>query len=102
MSYMDDLIVPSVSCEIGLGNLERVLSTASKSGLVINWKKCSLLKTKVEYLGHVIENGSVRPSERKTEAVKCFPTPTNIRQIQSFLGLTGYFRKFIPGYSIIA
>ncbi|KMQ91095.1 blastopia polyprotein [Lasius niger] len=102
LAYMDDLIVPSVDCETGLKNLERVLNAASQGGLVINWKKCSLLQIKVEYLGHVIENGCIRPSERKTEAVRSFPTPTSIRQIQSFLGLTGYFRKFIPGYSMIA
>ncbi|XP_043498670.1 uncharacterized protein LOC122521973 [Polistes fuscatus] len=78
------------------------LYTASQAGLQINWKKCSFLQSRVEFLGHIIENGRIRPSERKTEAVKNFPTPTNIRQVQSFLGLSGYFRKFIPHYSLIA
>ncbi|GBN37420.1 Transposon Tf2-8 polyprotein [Araneus ventricosus] len=56
---------------------------------------------KVEFLGHVVENGTVRPSVAKTIAVKKFPVPT-VKQVQSFLGLTGYFRKFIPAYSKIA
>lgn len=102
LAYMDDLIVPSIDCEIDLRNFERVLSVASRNGLAINWKKCNLLQTKVEYLGHVIENGCIQPSERKTSAVKDFPMPTTVRQVQSFLGLTGYFRKFIAGYSMIA
>lgn len=50
--YMDDLIVTSEEYETGLKNLERVLNTASRGGLIINWKKCSLLQTKVEYLGY--------------------------------------------------
>ncbi|KAG5325021.1 POL3 protein, partial [Pseudoatta argentina] len=51
---------------------------------------------------YIVENGSVRPSEHKTRVVINFPTPTNAKQVQSFLGLTGYFRKFIPAYSEIA
>jgi hypothetical protein len=50
---MDDLIVSSTDCEIGLKYLERVLDVASRSGLIINWEKCKLLQTKVEYLGCV-------------------------------------------------
>jgi hypothetical protein len=50
----------------------------------------------------VIENGYVNPSERKTEAVRKFPEPKTVKQVQSFLELNGYFRKFIPQYSIIA
>lgn len=100
--YMDDLIVPSIDNKAGLEKLKRVLEVASQYDLIINWKKCSLLQTSVEYLGRIVENGNIRPSERKTEAVKGFPMPACVRQVQSFLGLTGYFRKFIPRYSIIA
>lgn len=100
--YMDDLIVLSDDDASGLRNLERVLKTASAAGLMINWGKCRFLQRKVEFLGHVIGEGSVRPSAHKTEAVKRFPEPTNVRQVQAFLGLTGYFRKFVPGYATIA
>jgi hypothetical protein len=102
---MDDLIIPSDNVETvesGIINLRKVLLTASEAGLIVNWKKCCLLKSRVEFLGHVIEDGRVRPSDRKTEAVKRFPEPANIKQLQSFLGLSGYFRKFIFGYSTIA
>lgn len=102
LTYMDDIIIPAADCENALRNLQRVLSVASQTGLEINWKKCSFLQRRVEFLGHVIENGCVHPSPQKTEAVQKFPKPENLRQVQSFLGLTGYFRKFIPGYSLIA
>jgi len=100
--YLDDLIVPSVDRESGIQNLEKVLQVASKTGLIINWRKCGFLKERVEFLGHVIENGYVSPSECKIEAIKKFPELTSIRRVQSFLGLSGYFRKFIPQYSLIA
>ncbi|GFU68578.1 retrovirus-related Pol polyprotein from transposon 17.6 [Trichonephila clavipes] len=67
----------------------------------MKFKKCQFLR-KVEFLGHVVENGTIRPSIAKTIAVKKFPVPTTVKQVQSFLGLTGYFRKFIPAYSQIA
>lgn len=100
--YMDDLIVLSKNEDDGLRNLETVLTTASRqASLTINWKKCSFLQRKVEFLGHFIENGTVRPSERKTKAVRCFPEPRSVKQVQAFFGLSGYFRKFVPKYGCI-
>jgi len=100
--YMDDLIVLSENEDDGFKNLELVLEVASRAGLDINWKKCHFLQKRVEFLGHIIENGKIRPSEQKIKAVSCFPEPRSVRQVQAFLGLSGYFRKFIPKYSIIA
>lgn len=100
--YMDDLIILSRDEEDGLKNLKTVLTTASQAGLTINWNKCCFLQRRVEFLGHIVENGTIRASERKTKAVMCFLEPRNVTQIQAFLGLTGYFRKFIRGYSTIA
>ncbi|GFU43800.1 retrovirus-related Pol polyprotein from transposon 17.6 [Trichonephila clavipes] len=68
----------------------------------MEFKKCQFLRRKVKFLGHVVENGTIRPSIAKPIAVKKFPVPTTVKQVQSFLGLTGYFLKFIPAYSEIA
>lgn len=102
LTYMDDLIVPSEDISNGLDYFKRVLNTASEVGLIINRDKCNFLRRRMEYLGHIIENGRVRPSERKTEAVKSFRESTNIKQLLGFLELTSYFRKFIQSYSVIA
>ncbi|GFW66676.1 transposon Tf2-9 polyprotein [Trichonephila clavipes] len=100
--YTDDLVIPAKDEKEGLEKLSEVLEVASKYGLEMKFKKCQFLRRKVEFLGHVVENGTIRPSIAKTIAVKKFPVPTTVKQVQSFLGLTGYFRKFIPAYSQIA
>lgn len=79
--YMDDFVIPSANYEDNLKRLEDVLRVAAQYGLNINWRKCSFLRTKIEYLGHIVEDGSIRPSERKTEAVTKFPQPTNVKQV---------------------
>lgn len=73
LTYMDDLIIPTTDRESTLKNLKIVLETASQFGLSINWKKCRFLQEKVEFLGHVIENGFIRPAEHRMDAVKRFP-----------------------------
>jgi len=91
---MDDLIVPSQNTEQTIDDLKRILGVSSRAGLLLNWRKCHFFQMKIEYLGHIIENGTVRPSEQKTNAVVRFPVPRCIRDVQSFLGLTGYFRIY--------
>lgn len=100
--YLDDVIILAIDFEQAVERLETVLRVASEYGLQLNVKKCKFLRTRIEFLGQVIENGTVSPSPEKIKAVLGFPEPKTIKQIQSFLGLTGYFRKFIGKYSIIA
>ncbi|GFV41333.1 retrovirus-related Pol polyprotein from transposon 17.6 [Trichonephila clavipes] len=99
---MDDLIIPSADEEEGLRKLRTIFEVASKYGLEIQFMKYQFLKRKVEFLGHIVEDGTISPSLSKTLAMRNFPQPTTLKQVQSFLGLTGYFRKFIPEYSKIA
>ncbi|GFS93142.1 retrovirus-related Pol polyprotein from transposon 17.6 [Trichonephila clavipes] len=96
---MDGIINPSSDELDGLNRLTRVLKPASEYGLELN---LIFLKSKSEFLGHTIEKGTIKPSLDKTKAVQNFPDPKNVKQVQSFLGLPGYFRKFIQNYSIIA
>ena len=102
LSYLDDLIIPAKDEEENLEKLQEVLELASKHGLTINWKKCSLLVRKVTFLGYIVENSTIKPSKEKTRAVTCFPRPNSKKDVQCFVGLSGYFRKFIPHYASIA
>ena len=70
--------------------------------LKIEHDKCEFLKTKLNYLGHVVTSGGVKPDPQKVKAIKEFPTPENTTDVKSFLGLAGYYRKFIPQFSKMA
>ncbi|GFU55218.1 retrovirus-related Pol polyprotein from transposon 17.6 [Trichonephila clavipes] len=102
ISYLDDLVIPAKNEQEGLEKLKIIFEVAKKYGLEIKFKKCQFLKKKIEFLGHIVESGTIKPSPTKTLAVRKFLEPTTIKQVQSFLGLTGYFRKYIKDYSKIA
>ncbi|GFX67331.1 transposon Ty3-I Gag-Pol polyprotein [Trichonephila clavipes] len=102
IGYLDDLVIPAKNEQEGLEKLKIIFEVAKKYGLEIKFKKCQFLKKKIEFLGHIVESGTIKPSSTKTLAVRKFPEPTTIKQVQSFLGLTGYFRKYIKDYSNIA
>jgi len=57
LTYLDDLIIPSIDEDMGIKNLEAVLRIASEAGLNINWKKCHFSQTRTEFLSHTIEDG---------------------------------------------
>lgn len=100
--YMDDIIIMARDVNEAVARLKMVFECAASAGLEIKWSKCQFLKRTVEFLGHIVEEGRIRPSPSKTAAVRSFPEPKTIKSVQSFLGLTGYFRKFIEGYATIA
>lgn len=95
--YVDDIIILAKNDEEAILHLAMVFECAEKAGLQIKCRKCQFLK---RFL--IIENGTIKPSPAKTNAVQSFPEPKTIKQIQSFLGLTRYFRKFIEDYATIA
>ena len=72
-----------------------VFDRLQKTGLKLQPDKCEYLRPELEYLGHLITKDGVKPNPAKIQAVRGFKTPQNVTQIQSFLGLTRYYRKFI-------
>ena len=100
--YMDDLIIMAKNEAEALKHLQMVFDTAGKHGLHFNWKKCQILKRRVEFLGYIIENGTITPAPGNVEVLVNYLRPTTQKQLQRLLGLTGYFRKFIEGYAAIA
>ncbi|GFX96525.1 retrovirus-related Pol polyprotein from transposon 17.6 [Trichonephila clavipes] len=102
ISYLDDLVIPAKNEQEGLEKLKIIFEVAKKCGLEIKFKKCQFLKKKIEFLGHIVESETIKPSPTNTLAVRKFPEPTTIKQVQGLLGLTGYFRKYIKDYSKIA
>lgn len=99
---MDDSIIPLIDEREGLEKLKIVLQIESKNGLELKFKKCQFLNREVEFLGHVVENSTIRPSLTKTLDVKKFNISTNIKHVQSFLSLSDYFGKCVFYYGKIA
>lgn len=102
ITYMDDIMIIARNYHEAMERLRIVLRRAEEYNLKIKWKKCTFLQNSIEFLGQEIRDGFIRSSENKTKDVFKYPPPTNVKQIERFLGFTGYFRKFIQNYAIIA
>ncbi|EFA13080.1 Retrovirus-related Pol polyprotein from transposon 17.6-like Protein [Tribolium castaneum] len=100
--YLDNIILFSHSYEEHLVKLEKVFERIMEANLKLKPSKCSFLKKEVKMLGHVINNTGIAPDQEKLLAVKNFPQPTNVKDVQSFLGLCNYYRKFIEKFAQIA
>ncbi|GAA6084432.1 protein turtle homolog B-like [Tachysurus ichikawai] len=72
------------------------------SGLTLNLKKCNLCRKSLSFLGHVISEEGIKTEETKVEAMKNFPIPRNLKEVQRFLGLAGWYHHFISGFSELA
>lgn len=94
--YIDDIVVFSENWEDHLAHLESVLECLSNNHLTLNIKKLKIGKDSVNYLGHKIGNGQVSPLTAKTEAIKHFSEPKNVRAVRKFLGMANFYRKFVP------
>ncbi|GFS62413.1 hypothetical protein TNCV_1262171 [Trichonephila clavipes] len=95
-----DIVDKQIDEWIQNGVIEPCSSAYASQVLVV--RKKTAVHEKIEFLGHIIENNKLFPSPSKTKSVVNYPEPKTTKEVQRFLGLTGYFRKFIPAYSVIA
>ncbi|KAL4127326.1 hypothetical protein QTP88_011501 [Uroleucon formosanum] len=100
--YLDDIIVFSTDLSEHDKRIREVFSRLRTHNLKLQPIKCEFLRKEVIYLGHKLTEKGVQPDERKIKSVKTFPIPTTVKEIKSFLGLTGYYRNFVPDYGKIA
>ena len=99
--YMDDIVVYGCSFEDHAQKLRALVGRLKGAGLSLQPEKCQFLRKEITYLGHVISETRVKPDPRKIEAVKGSPIPKSRKNMKQFLGLTGYYRRFIPEFAKI-
>ncbi|UYV66872.1 K02A2.6-like, partial [Cordylochernes scorpioides] len=102
LCYLDDIIVFSDGFEEHLRRLELVLNCLKKAGLCLNSKKCKFGAKTITVLGHEVSENGIRPDQEKIRAVRDFATPRSLKEVRSFLGLSSYYRPFIPNYAHVA
>jgi hypothetical protein len=100
--FLDDILVYSPTLEKHIDYLRLVLEKLREHKLYMKLSKCSFAQTSLEYLGHIISQEGVATYPSKTAAMAAWPVPTNVTELRGFLGLTGYYRKFIKYYGILA
>lgn len=100
--YLDDLLVVSRSFDEHVILLTEVAKKLTDAGLTVNLIKSRFCYKYVKYLGHVVGNGTIKPDPDKVSAIVNFPIPTSVRQARRFIGMAGYYAKFIENYSTLS
>ena len=100
--YLDDIILFSRTVEEHFERLVRVLGRLQSAGLKLKPEKCSLMQRSVSFLGHVVSGEGIATDPAKIKTVTEWPVPVSVKEVRSFLGLAGYYRRFVKGYASIA
>ena len=97
--FIDDILVFSKTADEHKKHIETVLLELRKHKLLLKPSKCVWAQTELPYLGHVIGRDGIKPDPKKVQSVVDWPTPTCLREVLQFLGLTNFFHKFVQGYA---
>lgn len=100
--YFDDIIIFSQDESQHLVHIRNVLECLNDAGVKLKRKKCSFLVDEIHYCGYIVKDGTIGRDEQYTESVSKMEPPSNINELNRFLGLVGYSRQFIGDYATVA
>lgn len=99
--YMDDIIVFSTSLQEHMENLNKIFQALQNVNLKIQLDKSEFLKKEVAFLGHIVTDQGVKPNPDKIIAIQKWPIPRNQKELKGFLGILGYYRRFVRDFAKI-
>ena len=102
IAYLDDIIIFSKTPQEHLSHICMVFEKLRTANLSMKKSKCNFFSKEIQYLGHILSATGIRPLPSKTQAIQHMTPPTTLKQVRAFLGLVGYYRKFIRGFAKIA
>lgn len=100
--FFDDILIYSKTFEDHLVHLKEVLTLLQQDQWYVKLSRCKFAQREISYLGHVISEAGVSTDLAKVDAVVNWPVPVNVKELRSFLGLAGYYRKFVKHFAVIA
>ena len=100
--YLDDILIFSDSLDEHLQHIEIVLKLLEENNLSLRLPKCFWAKDEMEYLGHMVSQAGLRPTQSKVKTISEWPTPASVQNVQQFLGFCNFYRRYIRNYSHIA
>ena len=100
--YLDDILVYSPDMETHLEHFRKLFMRLREADLKLKEVKCNFLRKHIQYLGHIVLGKGITPMPEKLECIKDMPPPKTTKEVKQFLGLIGYYRKFVPRFSDLA
>lgn len=100
--YIDDIIIFGEDEKTHLQNIEKVFKTLEKANMKVQLDKCDFFKDEVEYLGFIVSSKGIKTNPKKVETIRDFPYPKTLKDLRSFLGMSGFYRRFIRDYAKLA
>ena len=100
--YLDDILVYSPDMETHLEHLRSLFIKLREADLKLKEVKCNFLKKHIQYLGHIVSGKGITPMPEKLECIQKMPPPKTPKEVKQFLGLIGYYHKFVPRFSDLA
>jgi len=98
-NFLDDLVVYSSSPAEHVGHVREVLRRLQTAGFTLNPDKVTFGATQIKYLGHLVSSRGIRVLPDRVSAIRSYPRPTNLRSLRRFIGMVGFYARFIPDYS---